>query len=87
MSPFTPTKDLVKRKNYFKRTAFIMQARSARRSLAARADRSRAPRAAEQTLEHEAATKIVAARPKPFPAFRPGDVINLKLVRFCVSAL
>ena len=27
MSPFTFTKDLVKRKNYFKRTAYIMQAR------------------------------------------------------------
>ena len=25
MSPFTPTKDLKKRKDYFKRTAFIMQ--------------------------------------------------------------
>lgn len=29
MSPFTFTKDLVKRKNYFKRTAYIMQARPA----------------------------------------------------------
>jgi hypothetical protein len=28
MGAFTPTKDLVKRKNYFKRSAFIMQVRA-----------------------------------------------------------
>ena len=77
MSPFTPTKDLVKRKTLFKRTAYIMQVRLARRS-------PRSTHAADvgspQTLEYEAASKIVAERPKPFPAFRPGDVLNLKLV-------
>ncbi len=46
----------MKRKNYFKRTAFIMQ-----------------------TLEHEAATTINAARATPVPPFRPGDVIHVKL--------
>jgi hypothetical protein len=39
-----------------------------------------------QTLEYEASAKIVAARPKPFPAFRPGDVLNLKLVRSSLRA-
>ena len=78
MSPFTPTKDLVKRKDYFKRTQYIMQVRPA----AACPSPARAAHAPPpQTLEHEASAKIVAARPKPFPAFRPGDVINLKLVR------
>ena len=40
-----------------------------------------------QTLEYEASAKIVAARPKPFPAFRPGDVLNLKLVRSSLLSL
>jgi hypothetical protein len=34
-----------------------------------------------QTLEHEAATGVAAARAVPVPPFRPGDVVHVKLVR------
>ena len=70
----------MKRKSYFKRAAYIMQARL-------RPTRASSPRCSRltpsfpppQTLEHEAALRALAARATPVPAFRPGDVVHVKL--------
>jgi len=53
--PFTPTRELTKRKTYFKRCKFMLE-----------------------NLEYEAALKVADAR--NFPAFRVGDLVEIKMV-------
>ena len=85
-SPFTPTRLLIKRKTLQKRAGFIMQARAlSSLNIAHIVVLIFWAFFSLQQLEYERASELAALR--PMPAFRPGDVLELKLVRYALLLL